>query len=35
MHPTKNALLTVASMVILCAVSMGYADRLEEMEAIG
>ena len=32
MNPTKNVLLTVASVVILCAVSSGYAQTLQEME---
>jgi len=34
MNPTKNVLLTVASMVILCAASLGTAQTLQEMEVI-
>jgi len=34
MNPKKNVLLTVASMVILCAASLGTAQTLQEMEVI-
>ena len=34
MNPTRYALVTAASMVILCIVSLGYAETLQEMEVV-